>query len=247
MLRLRPLTPQQAEFLEGAAKEQKTSEQKEAMLYVLRELTGKKDNLGHTSKDWWPVLPPHLRPKEVPAETVTITGKDDWKQFLPTGKATLSREALEARRLEQQLINGPVENQSSLIEKLKSGSSIAHTEALARAIPRLKGTALDKARTALTSRLTALPGTALAERLQDGLVEIRRAAALACGEKNDKNQIPGLIALLEDREGEVVQAARRALSRLTKVDFGPKPEDSPEARGRALKAWSSWWNEQLSR
>ncbi len=51
--------------------------------------------------------------------------------------------------------------------------------------------------------------------------------------------------MLDDREDDVVQEARQVLSRLVKQDFGPKPGDSKESRIKAVKAWSSWWKQQL--
>ena len=242
LVRLRPLTTRQVDFLTRQAKQKKTSAQKEAMLFVLRELTGK--DLGTRPEDWFSVLPADRRqqPSEVPA----VTGKEDWKQFLPGARESAPASATaEARRLRQQLITAQAEDQGALIEKLKSGPAASHIQALAESIPQLTGTVQAKARSALAGRLTALSGTELADRLQDDQAEIRRAAAAACARKDDKSHIPGLIALLDDREAAVVQAARQALTRLSGQDFGPNPEDGAETRARAVKAWSTWWKKQL--
>src|SRR5207253_1905516 len=50
LVRQRPLSPDQADLLTRKARERKTTEQKEAMLFVLRELTGK--DLGTTAREW---------------------------------------------------------------------------------------------------------------------------------------------------------------------------------------------------
>ncbi len=220
VVRLRPLTPAQRDFLVRQAKGKKMSEQKQSMLFALRQLTGK--DLGTTARDWQPVLPPQEKSK-LPAIEL-VTGKEDWKTYLPKAKEFPARGTAEAKRLRQQ-----------------------NTEALAKAIPALKGAEQEKARAGLARRLSGLSGAELAERLQDDLAEVRRAAAQACADDNDKTHLPGLIALVKDREVEVAHAAGRALSRLTGQDFGPRPDDGAEARGRAAEAWSSWWKKQLGR
>jgi HEAT repeat protein len=78
-----------------------------------------------------------------------------------------------------------------------------------------------QARDALTQRMTRMKATTLRDKLQDDNVEVRRAAALACGRKKEAEHIPELLQLLDDPELLVIQAARKALKELTGEDFGP--------------------------
>ena len=59
--------------------------------------------------------------------------------------------------------------------------------------------------------------------------ELRRAAALACGMKDDKNHIADLIAVLADKDETVAVAARAGLKSLTGKDFATDAE------------WRAWY------
>src|SRR5262249_27700502 len=120
----------------------------------------------------------------------------------------------------------------------------AYTQALAGAIPRLPATSQRKARDALAERLTRMTAATLRERLTDEDVEMRRAAALACGMKEDKQYVPDLIPRPEDRAARGARAAQGALKHLTKEDFGPAAKASPAERAAAIDRWKTWWNRQ---
>ena len=64
----------------------------------------------------------------------------------------------------------------------------------------------------------------IARYLKDDDVEIRRAAALASGTREFKDQLPRLIDMLSDRDQGVVLAAHAALKAMTGQTFGPSPE-----------------------
>jgi HEAT repeat protein len=91
-----------------------------------------------------------------------------------------------------------------------------------------------QARDALAQRMTRMKTTTLRDRLQDDNVDVRRAAALACGRKKEVEHIPELLQLLDDPEPPVIQAARKALKELTGEDFGPD-EEAGTRGGRLAK------------
>jgi hypothetical protein len=139
----------------------------------------------------------------------------------------------EAVRLSTQLVEASAENQPALLSKLHDTEGNVYTQALALAIPQLAGKIRTAARDALADRLADMTAATLRDKLDDPDSEIRRAAALACALKNDKHFIPKLIELLEDRQTSVARAARAALQKLTKQNFGPEARE-----------WRDWWNKQ---
>jgi hypothetical protein len=160
------------------------------------------------------------------------------------GSAAPRKAPDEATRLGADLLKASGQQQDHLLDQLKQGKGVAYTEALAAAIPQLSGAVKTKARAALTERLARMTAFTLHDKLQDDAPEIRRAAALALAMKEEKQAIPDLIALLEDREATVVRASHAALKELTGQDFGPFADAAPEARAKAIAAWKDWWKKQ---
>jgi hypothetical protein len=158
--------------------------------------------------------------------------------------AAESTEAREAAQLAKQLIEAPLDKQEAMIETLKERKGVAHTDALAKAIPQLKGPNKLKARDALAERLARMTASTLREKLQDESVEVRRAAVLACAMKEDKGFVRDLLHLLEDPERLVFSAAHAALKELTGKDFGPAANASPTDRAAAAAKWKEWWRSQ---
>src|SRR5262249_26019770 len=78
--------------------------------------------------------------------------------------------------------------------------------------------------------------------LADEDVEIRRAAALACGMKEDRSHVPDLIPLLDDPEPAVGRAAYVALKHLTGQDFGPPASATAAEKSAAIQKWKTWWS-----
>ncbi len=134
--------------------------------------------------------------------------------------------------------------QNELLTKYKEGKGPAYTQALAGAIPRLKGDNKSKARDALAERLTRMTADTLRAQLKDDDPEIRRAAALACAMKDDKSHVPDLIPLLDDSEPLVSRAAHAALKSLSNQDFGPAKDAPSKGRAQAIDAWKDWWAKQ---
>jgi hypothetical protein len=166
--------------------------------------------------------------KAVPRSTVPAAGKDQ----------------PEAARLSTELLQATGSRQEQVLDQLKQAKGVAYTDALAAAIGQLHGPAKTKARDALAERLARMTTATLRAKLQDELPEIRRAAALACALKEDKQSIPDLATLLEDERPQVARAAHTALKDLTGQDLGPTADASLAERSRAAAAWRGWWQKQ---
>lgn len=214
LVRTRPVTNEEITARKAERGPGSGYSQREAVLFALRELTGR--DVGLTT--------------------------DAWQQLYP--RADLD---VQAARMATQLVQEAPNRRDFWLNYLRDGQEAACTPALASAIPRLASAEQQAARDVLVQRLTRAPLTTLREDLQSDLVEVRRAAALACGRREDLALVPDLIALLEDPEVVVIQAARSGLKALTEEDLGPSPEASPAEREKALAAWQRWWARQGDR
>jgi hypothetical protein len=149
-----------------------------------------------------------------------------------------------AKRLSEALVNSTGRPQEQALAELTQAKGVAYTEALATAIGQLSGPIKAKAREALAERLSRMTAATLREKLGDQAAEIRRAAALACAMKEEKQLIPDLIELLEDRQALVARAALAALKDMTGQDLGPAADATATARSQAVAAWKYWWQRQ---
>jgi hypothetical protein len=146
--------------------------------------------------------------------------------------------------LADDLVQSTGSRHTLLLKHMRDGKGRLFTEALAQAMPRLIGEQQQKARAALTERLTRMKAETLANYLEDKDAEIRRAAALACANKADKALISRLIPRLRDSERGVAEAVHSALKDLSGQDFGPAADANREERDRAVSRWLDWWNKQ---
>ncbi len=72
----------------------------------------------------------------------------------------------------------------------------------------------------------------------------RRVTAIATVEaRGDREQVPALIELLDDRDPGVRLAAYSALQDLTGRDTGYRPWADEAERRAAVLAWRAWWKE----
>lgn len=162
---------------------------------------------------------------------------------LDHGSRQLQSVPPEALRLCDELVKAKDDERTKVLERLRDAKGIENTDALALAIPKLSSDAQGDVRDALAQRLTRMTAKTLHDKLQDDGVEVRRAAALACGRKKDNEHIPDLLQLLDDPEVAVIQAARTALKELTGEDFGPTEESGRRGRISAAADWRKWWKE----
>jgi hypothetical protein len=185
-------------------------------------------------------------PTEQPRRSGTPTREPDAPARPPKPASQPSLSA-EAARLSADLVKASADRQQNLLTQFSEGHGVVYTQALASAIPHLTGPTKAKARDALAERLARMTSATLRGRLHDEDREIRRAAALACAVKDDRNYVPDLITLLEDSETSVVLAAKAALKSLTDQDFGPAANAGRAERAQAIAAWKSWWDKQRSK
>jgi hypothetical protein len=194
-----------------------------------------------------------------PAPTATATERAQalrtWRTWLSLQDPSAPVQSLppedlaneEASRLSKGLVRASPGEQEELLRHLKESKGGVYTEALAQAIPELTPSLQAKARDALAERLTRMNAETLRDKLQDEKREVRRAAALACAMKESRDHVPDLIALLEDAEPLVRQAAHAALRSLSGQDHGPARDASSAERARAIAAWRQWWQKQNNR
>jgi len=172
-----------------------------------------------------------------------LTGKKVKDTLMPSdigGKPTkekddrkpLTAEQKQAAKLGGELVGARGRERSGLLEKLRDTKGGEYTEALTEVIPKLDAEAKKLAREALADRLTRMKATTLKEYLKEPDPELRRAAAIAIGQKDAKTLIPDLIVLLSD-EDAVKAGARASLKAMAGKDLGDNPE-----------AWREWWKKQ---
>ncbi len=150
-----------------------------------------------------------------------------------------------ANRLVQELRAARGETaRAAVLKKLRDTRGSAYTDALAGVIPELDNEARKAAREALADRLTRMKATTLREYLKASDAEVRRAAALAIGQKDEKSLTPDLIGLLDDDSLLVRRAALASLKEMTRQDFGPRSGADAAERKKAIAAWRAWWKKQ---
>jgi HEAT repeat protein len=203
------------------------------------------------ARTWREQPPPE--PTDYPQRDATLfalralTGKDvgpttaAWRQLYPHADAEA-----EGVRLSATLMKTAPARREQLLARWRDAKDDNYTAGLARAIPRLPPSLQERAREALVGRLLRLPTDQLRARLLDDDDQLRLAAGLACGRKDDRDLVPDLIGLLLALEPELVAGARQNLQRLTGKDFGP-PADAPqEERVAAAAEWQAWWSRQAT-
>jgi hypothetical protein len=181
--------------------------------------------------------------RRAPGQNKMLSGIET-KDSKPMDKPLLKAIGPEGKLLAESLIKASGSRREDLIASMENEKGVKYTEALAAAIPKLEGDAHRKARQALANRLTRMKDETLQEYFQDEDPEIRRAAAIAAGQKDSKALVLYLISLLRDPETSVVRAAHASLKSLTEKDFGPPATATREERDQAVQKWIGWWNKQ---
>lgn len=167
-------------------------------------------------------------------------------QVLGRHTVTLSAVDPEVARLREELLRAKGEDRAAVLQRLREEKGVVHTEALIAALPQLPDGVRAKAREALVERMTRMTAETLRDKFAQDDAEVRRAAALACARKGDKEMVADLIDLIGDSDGPVVQAARASLQKLTGKDFGPA-SDGPDEQARAVAAWNDWREKKEAR
>jgi hypothetical protein len=181
-----------------------------------------------------------LKPAIDPNEKSTPVD-DKRKEKAPVGQVPGSNLDADTAKLSAELVDADPADQDRVLDKLRQGKGGQYSQALAAAIPQLEGKVKTKARQALADRLTRLKAKNVLQYLKDEDLELRCAAAIALGQKDDKECVGALIDALDDPEPPVARAAYRALKSLTNKDFGPSAEATRKEKAAAIKKWRDWW------
>jgi hypothetical protein len=130
------------------------------------------------------------------------------------------------------------------LETITAAKGGEYTAGMLLALPRCNPEQKLALRDALTRRLTRMTSKTLSAMLKDSQPELRRAAALAVGQKDDRERLGDLIDRIQDSVPEVVTAAQTSLKQLSQQDFGPQDPTSPAQRQQAFTAWTRWYLSQ---
>jgi hypothetical protein len=166
---------------------------------------------------------------------------------LPESRPQAEKDNQEGAHLRDQLVQAAPADQTLLLQRLRDAKGSIHTDALAEAIPLLRGEIKTQACDALAERLARMTAPTLREKLHDKNTEVQRAAALASAMKEDKTFIPDLIRLLEDPEPRVARASQASLKQLTGQDFGPAEGATDQEKADAVTHWRQWWQKNNGR
>lgn len=155
----------------------------------------------------------------------------------PTGDKTVGMAA--------ELMKSTGTDYATKLKDLRDTKGTDYTRALLTATTALEqGERKAAAREALAERLARMTPATLRAMMKANEAELRRAAALACAMKDDRDHIPDLIELLTDADDAVVRAARAALKSFTNRDLGPTAGATTDQKAATVAAWRAWYAAQ---
>ncbi|MGL4424238.1 MAG: HEAT repeat domain-containing protein, partial [Gemmataceae bacterium] len=158
---------------------------------------------------------------------------------LPPGVTAVGMNPAEA--IAEELVVVPEAEWLTKLRVTKESKGAQFTLGIAMAIGRLDGKRQYQCREALAERLTRLAPETLKRLLADRDSELRRAACLAIGMKDDKKQIRELIERVTDIDESVIRAAKASLKSMTDQNFGPPPKASDDEKQKAMDQWLIWY------
>lgn len=130
----------------------------------------------------------------------------------------------EAIALASRLLKSEATDWSKLLASTRDAKGSNNTRTLVLVAKNTDGERKKAAREALAERLCRMTAATLRTMLQANEAELRRAAALACAMKDDKEHIPDLVAAMGDADATVVRAAKAGLKSLTGKEFATAAE-----------------------
>lgn len=170
---------------------------------------------------------------------------------LPTGgfslpKAVEPTEAGEAEKVSKALLAANDAEWPTRLTEARDTKGAKWTRGLVLAIAKMDGDKRHQAREALAERLVRMTPRSLREMMKDQEIELRRAACLACGMRDERAFAPALIERLTDPSDYVVRAARASLRGLSNntADFGPVNSADEDAKIKAASQWSGYFDQQ---
>ncbi len=152
-------------------------------------------------------------------------------------------EAGEAEKVSKGLLAAGESDWPTKLAEARDTKGAKWTRGLVLAIGKLDGDKRHQAREALAERLVRMTPRSLREMLKDPEIELRRAACLACGMRDERAFAPAVIERLTDPSDYVARAARASLKSLSgnTVDFGPASGADQEAKVKAATQWAQWF------
>lgn len=151
----------------------------------------------------------------------------------PTGDAAIAQAST--------MLKASGSDWAKLLLAARDGKGPTNTRALVVTATSAGDDRKSAARDALAERLCRMTATTLRTMLKADEVELRRAAALACAMKDDKDHIPDLIDALTDKDDAVSRAAKAGLKSLTGKDFGPAATATADQKTAAAITWREWY------
>jgi hypothetical protein len=146
-----------------------------------------------------------LSAKSVPEKSAPVDAQEQERQ---------------ARLAAQDLQSGEQVKVTRALKVFSDGYELIYTDVLAETLPKLEEPARTSARAVLAQRIAALSRLAVQAYLQAPDAELRGAAAKAVSLKRDRDLLPDLIPLVDDRHDFVATAALQTLRELTGQDAG---------------------------
>lgn len=146
--------------------------------------------------------------------------------------------------LASKLLKAPAADWTKLLAQARDAKGPTNTRALLLTAANAAGDRKKQAREALAERLCRMNPATLRAMMKEEQPELRRAAALACAMKDDKQHVPDLIELITDPNDSVTLAAKAGLKSLTGKDFGPPATASAGQKALAATAWKEWYEKQ---
>ncbi len=134
----------------------------------------------------------------------------------PTGDAAIAQASL--------MLKASQSDWGKLLAAARDAKGTTNTRALVVTATNADGDRKAAAREALAERLCRMTAATLRAMLKTDEAELRRAAALACAMKDDKDHIPDLIDALGDKDASVMRAAKAGLKSLTGKAFATADE-----------------------
>ena len=144
------------------------------------------------------------------------------------------------------LLNAKDGQWATRLRVARDGKGGQHTSGLVKAIPRLEGVGRRQfqAREALAERLVRMTVPTLKRMMNDRDPELRRAACLAAGMRDDRELITPRIDRVLDTDESVIRAAKASLRSLTDQTLGPPLNASDDAKEKAYDAWLIWFGRE---
>src|SRR5205085_6217943 len=153
----------------------------------------------------------------------------------PQGPGDLSRlqERTAAEKVADGLVKATDKEWPTRLRLARDEKGGHNTAGLVAAVALLDGKRQYQAREALADRLTRMTADTLKKYLTDRDPELRRAACLACGMKDEKALVRELIERVTDIDEAVIRAAKASLKSLTGEDFGPPAGATEDQKAKA--------------